>query len=539
MNDAPALPGESGRRPGKASRRSCQEAVTGPGGSRVRRSARIFAHALSPRSHAMRSALMYGTIATLVLGLAACAEPPAPTAPPRPSFATGRHGPSLFVTDVSRDTAAQDETPIAVNPRNANNILTGANDFNLNDGRAYNVSFDGGRTWSPTLPNGFIPGLTLFTNDPAVPGTGSYEIAGDPAVAFGPDGTAYFACQAFSVTSPFPIALFVNRSTDGGLTWADGVHQKPVQVSAWNGNGKSRGGNGQFPDHDAMTVDDNPGSPFYGSVYVTWVQFSGLQGTHSPVLVAFSRDGARSFSQPVKVTQGPVRNNQDARIVIGPDGTLYLAFDNGVQGGKGTANYVVVSRDGGVTWSTPVAFSFYNNPVCLFPPFCFNLSGSPFRAPSSYPAPAFDRAANRLAVAFSDIDTDGRAKIFVMSAPADRVTDAGAWSRPVVLAGSGDRFGAELGAAPGGRYDLSFYDRGYSGNALVDLTYATSADGGATWAATRVTDSGFDPSLYRTRFIGDYNGIVSLGAGAALAWTGVGTTNGVTNFDVFFGSAKP
>ena len=486
----------------------------------------------------MRSVLMYGTIATLVVGLAACAEPPAPTAPPRPSFATGRRGPAVFVTDVSRDVAAQDETPIAVNPRNTSNILTGANDFNLNDGCAYNVSFDGGRTWSPTLPNGFIPGLTLFTNDPAVPGTGSYEIAGDPAVAFGPDGTAYFACQAFSVTSPFPIALFVSRSTDGGLTWADGVHEKPVQVSQWNGNGKSRGGNGQFPDHDAMTVDDNPDSPFYGSVYVTWVQFSGLQGTHSPVLVAFSRDGARSFSQPVKVTQGPVRNNQDARIVIGPDGTLYLAFDNGVQGGKGTVNYVAVSRDGGVSWSTPAAFSAYNNPVSLFPPF-FNISGSPFRAPGSYPAPAFDRARNRLAVAYADIDTDGRAKIFVTSAPADAVSDPGQWASPVALAGSGDRFGAELDIAANGRYDLSFYDRSYTGNALVDLTYAMSGDGGATWSTARVSASGFDPSQYRTRFIGDYNGIVSLAGSALLAWTGIGTQNGVTNFDIYFGSVAP
>src|SRR5207244_7267289 len=157
MNDAPALPGESGRRPGKASRRSCQEAVTGPGGSRVRRSARIFAHALSPRSHAMRSALMYGTIATLVLGLAACAEPPAPTAPPRPSFATGRRGPAVFVTDVSRAVAPQDETPIAVNPRNTSNILTGANDFNLTDGCACSVRFAGGRTGSRSPPRGFIP----------------------------------------------------------------------------------------------------------------------------------------------------------------------------------------------------------------------------------------------------------------------------------------------------------------------------------------------------------------------------------------------
>jgi len=109
----------------------------------------------------------------------------------------------------------------------------------------------------------------------------------------------------------------------------------------------------------------------------------------------------------------------------------------------------------------------------------------------------------------------------------------------VALGGTGDRFGAELGVAPGGRYDLSFYDRSYTGNALVDLTYATSADGGASWSTTRVSPSGFDPSLYRTRFIGDYNGIVSLAGSALLAWTGIGTRNGVTNFDIYFGSVTP
>ena len=73
-------------------------------------------------------------------------------------------------------------------------------------------------------------------------------------------------------------------------------------MSAWNGNGKAKGSNGQFPDHESMAVDQSRGSPFYGSVYVTWVQFDGLQGTHSPVQVTFSRDGGRSFSTPVKVT---------------------------------------------------------------------------------------------------------------------------------------------------------------------------------------------------------------------------------------------
>ncbi len=498
----------------------------------------------------MRNIVIHAVAGAAVL--AACTESPAP--PPtalHPSFAAGGRAPAVFVTDVSRDTTAQNETPVAVNPTNPNNLLTGANDWNYNDGVAYNVSFDGGKTWSATLPDGFIPGLTRYTNDPAVPGTGVYDAAGDPYVGYGPDGTAYFVAQAFNFfTPPYQIALYVSRSTDGGRTWSD----HPVAVSVWDNKiGKSKGSTGQFPDHESMTVDNNPGSPYYGSVYVTWVQFNGY-GTRSPVQVAYSRDGARTFSAPLQITPATVRNNQDARIAVGPDGTLYLTFDNGIQGGKGTANYVSVSRDGGVSWSAPTVFSRYNNPVCLYPPYCFNIAGGAFRGPSSYPAPAFDAARDRIAVVYSDIDTDGRAKVFFTSAPADQATTAAAWSAPSVVApGSGDRFGAELSAAPGGegRLDVMFDDRSYSGNALVDVTYAWSTDGGTTWSSTRVTKSGFDASQYGVPcgscadgirpFLGDYNGIVSLSDRAALTWTGVAAKTGTANdnLEIWFGSVTP
>src|SRR6266704_2308110 len=260
---------------------------------------RIFEASSLLRGYAMRSIVMHVTAVTLGIALAACAESRAPTAPARPSFAAGGRGPTVFVTDVSRDTTAQNETPVAANPTNPSNLLTAANDWNCNDGVAYNVSFDGGKTWP------------------------------------------------------------------------DGVRQKPVPVSVWdNKQGKTKGSEGQFPDHESIAVDNNPNSPFSGSVYVTWVQFNGF-GSHSPVQVASSRDRARSFSAPVSVTQGPIRNNQDARIAIAPDGTLFLTFDNGIQGGKGVANYVSVSHDGGATWSTPFQFTLYNNPVCIFPPYCF------------------------------------------------------------------------------------------------------------------------------------------------------------------------
>src|SRR5436190_19511840 len=161
------------------------------------------------------------------------------------------------VVDVSGDELSQNETPIAINPANPANMITGANDWNYNDGCSVNATFNGGATWTPTLPNGFLPGVTKFTNDPDVAGTGAYDAGGDPTIAFSPDGRiAYYVCQAFNFTSPFQIALLLNRSYDGGLTWQ---HKGLVTVSTFNGKGQTKGSNGKFADHENIHVDPTNG----------------------------------------------------------------------------------------------------------------------------------------------------------------------------------------------------------------------------------------------------------------------------------------
>ena len=237
-----------------------------------------------------------------------------------------------------------------------------------------NASQDGGRTWTKTLPSGFLPGISKFTNDPGVAGTGVYDFGGDPAVGFSPSGTvAYFACFGYQGSPPYGVVLLLSRSYDGGRSWLAGGNSAPLAlVSNFAGNGLAKGSKGQFPDHESMHVAKD------GTIYIPWAQFTG-SSSHSPIYVSTSRDGV-SFAAPVQVTSGSVRSDQDARIVTDPaTGYAYLTFDNSIQGGKGTAIFVSVSKDKGATWSAAQRVGTIVNPVCLFPPSCFNISGGQFR----------------------------------------------------------------------------------------------------------------------------------------------------------------
>ena len=69
------------------------------------------------------------------------------------------------------------------------------------------TSTDGGTTWT----HGFLPGLTNGE------GTGPYDAASDPAVAYDAShGVWMIASLPIATQTP---AVVVSRSTDGGLTW--------------------------------------------------------------------------------------------------------------------------------------------------------------------------------------------------------------------------------------------------------------------------------------------------------------------------------
>ena len=295
---------------------------------------------------------------------------PAPGAPITPAFVLSSplDGNSILAPDVTvnQDTAAapQNETAIAVDPNNANRIVTGSNDYAPRTwtcfvsgtpcsalGEAFsgtNYSNDGGATWcctssDPSHLGTLIPGINHL-------GGGQYDAAGDPSVAFDSNGHVYYAGLGFDRAAP-PNTVAVNRGTfdgSGNLTWSAPVFiNQTTSPSTLN-------------DKEWIAVDQNASSPFRDRIYVTWTRFlfNAHNGayTQSPIFFASSSDGGQTFSSPKSIA-GNVLYGQGSRPVVAPNGDLYVFWDGATRLASLDSTYMVKSTDGGATWSKPLSIS--------------------------------------------------------------------------------------------------------------------------------------------------------------------------------------
>jgi hypothetical protein len=198
---------------------------------------------------------------------------------------------------------AQNETTIAVNPANPRNIVAGSNDYRIfntrearNDasGWAY-TSFDGGRTWRDVL----LPRLNFQTGADAP--LSYMDSAGDPAIAFGPNNTVYYATLVFSRAVPpegqqLASGIAVSVSHNGGLNWGapailelDGVTAAGTPTPTY-----------VFNDKEWIAAD-----PKSGKVYVTWTVFTyDQEGNYveSPIVASASTNFGRTWSGPRRVS---------------------------------------------------------------------------------------------------------------------------------------------------------------------------------------------------------------------------------------------
>jgi hypothetical protein len=441
--------------------------------------------------------------------------------------------------DVTADQFADNEESAGMSPDGS--LLAAAwNDFDFNDGCGFSFSTNGGKLWAP---RSFVPGFTNFTNNPSIPGTGTFAVAGDPAVAYNPRFHTFdVVCQAFGATGGAinllattfdPTKADPTANENASYVGASNPWTRPVAVTTGISNGTQKGSNGQFPDHEAITVDTatGPGHHF-GRLYVAWAEFNG--SGRSPINLAFSDDNGATWTGPVTVSDANHKFDQDAHTVIAPNGTVYVTFSGGPNETSLSNNFVglAASTDGGRTFGPTVEVAPMVDPVPgLLPNSNYRVFSDVISAVSS----------NGVVTVVWNDERTGHSNLYAVHNLT--AGDVQHWSAPVAIKPSvKEEFFPWLVAAPSGRLDLTFYDRsGDPADTLNAVDYGASFDNGASWATLAATPTTFDGDKFQaclafvqsstcgTFFIGDYIAIVSTDSTVHLLYT----ANGPNAMDVF------
>lgn len=456
------------------------------------------------------------------------------------------------------------ETAIAVDTKDPNHLLVGANDYQSPSTSFVSavtsfVSFDGGQNWT----KGNVP-MTGFTSaDPSPVFSAKFNTAHMGEVGVRCPDLRYLRICAYDAATV--------TSNDGGLTWGN-----PVVVSSGSPF------NQVLNDKPWLAVDNDPSSPYYGRLYLSWSRFHYTKDGRgsSPIDLSYSDDDGKTWSREIEISganptycNGPDSMSHDYRClddqfstpVILPGGVIVVHFQNADNAGADenlleidTQTMIVRSTDGGVTWSQPRHIADLEDSV-------LTAEGG------DYPA-RFDGFPNQTGHEFTtwsvqgmNVDpvtgvlyafwADNRDGVHDSLMPVTQTnifltksTDGGlTWTGPIrVTSGLGDRW-MPWGAAYNGTVRVMFMDGSYDylNRTLYGVTMATSTDGGSTWTYQRVDTASSNPNnsawfssgvsgCFRcTFFIGDYQGMTMDSLGRAhIVWTDMRRVYPNTTFKV-------
>jgi len=384
---------------------------------------------------------------------------------------------------AARPNDSHSEVILAADPKNAARLLAGVHIAYSDTVGAKSIayaSFDSGKTWS----------VSLERRDST--------ITADAAVAYGPDGSAYFATLA---------RWGLYRSRDGGRTWDPPSKAPPAY--AW--------------DREYL-VADFTGGKYHGRVYMNSTVYpmpayvadttnpgpgGGGGGRENAAGLYTSTDGGSTFGNPVtRLVTRPEGILGMANAVVLSDGTLMFLYGHrkpNVAGGGGrggiaaftplpAANYwleVITSTDGGETLNNAYRIGDYwmNRPRsegAVIPHLAVD-PGSPLFKDRLYVVWS-DFRTNRLEIMFSYSSDKGR----TWSTPVTISDDRAA---PDALRNGPDNITPTVAVNKDGVVAVTWHDRrDFADNLGWNVRFRASLDGGETWSpSVKVNDK---PSVF-------------------------------------------
>lgn len=407
----------------------------------------------------LAGALTVGLAATLIAGagpIAVAAEPATPTSPAPATIGD---------TDPGRTYGAPS---VAVDPADPRRMA--ATLVELRTRRCGLMrSQDGGATWRRLEVSPSPPGYPYCF----VPAGGVAQAS----VAFGRNGTLYYAMSGWDDAHGAGRSVLLARSTDLGDTWRTTVVRDARP---------QRGAGAGEPERNlppSLVVDSDRGDD--DIVHVGSSRAPGIPW------VAISTDGGRSFPAP--------------RDIRG-DGT------------EGAGGAMAVDRRGNVyaAWTAPPGDVFVGR------------SGDSGRSFTAHPVAA-DAIAGTGRLAWSPAG-GGRGALHLVFERAGEVMysrsgDGGfRWSepRPITDGPARGRLLPNVAVAPDGRVDVAWWDGRSAGPAGGnDVYYASSSDGGRSWSRNvRITDRTVDRTIgsWPNADVNGPPGLASTRAAAVLAW---------------------
>lgn len=485
----------------------------------------------------------------------------------------------------------QAEEVIAVNPTNPRNLIAGQNDSRIGFNHCgYAWSFDGGKTWGDQIPPfwGYV-----------LPDGHTSDACSDPTATFDADGNAYVGGVVFDVASAAN-AIIVAKSNAGiGGMFYHSPAAGPFQEYGTNVGVVASGNDPNVAlDKEYIVADANPGSPKVNNVYATWTQFANTSfgvGGNSPIYFSQSTDGGATWSPGVEISGSNATDcglfsgeadpnacdqDQGSHPIVGPDGTIYVAFGNGNTPVLGENQIMLVSCPGSAdctdsaNWTAPVKVNdlIGTQPVgpdpstaCAFGRGCLPPNG--YRVPEFTSITASVDSAGELFVTWADFRNGGgtcdwQGGAFGSAAtatpPCDNDVfyayskDGGAtWSEAYKLTPADSAQWQPWSAVTAdGKLWVAYYDRSYGNcefDGCNDITLA-GVDKAATNSPkvryTRVTTSSM-PNLLpannpvQAGFLGDYMWVAADQQGTPLiVWADTRGLNGAVEEDIYFSRAR-